>query len=311
MEKYDIKRHGVTQGLLQMFIRCRQETANWILGLEPLRTTQGLQFGTLAHIVLEKIYGKGLEPSREDVFKALTYAQDCYLKERGGRVSAEEQNFIEENLGMLEVVLPRYFNYYKKDFKKVKWAELEQMFRVPSPLEGVDIVGRIDGAFWLGKKELCLQENKTKSRIEEETLTDSLVFDPQVMTYIYALVKKYGVTPKHCLYNIIRRPGERQGKKENVHQFRKRVDERIRLEPEHYFVRYEISISKPDYNRFVESLRHKLKEFKMWLEEELPTYRNENACIQRFGPCKFLPLCANNERGLYRQRADLFPELVR
>jgi len=310
MEKYDLKKHGVSQGLLSMFMRCRQETALWMQGLEPLRTTQGLQFGTVAHILLEKIYSKAHQPSRDEIFKAMESAEHLYLKERGGRISAEEEEFLQMTMVLLESVMPSYFVHHKKDFGKVKWAELEQKFKVASPIDGIDMVGRIDGAFWIGK-ELWLRENKTKSRIEEDILTDSLTFDFQNSFYNYALYQKYCAWPKGVLYDITRRPGEKQKQGESLVQFRRRVEERVQSEPEHYFLRYEISIPKVERERFIMEVTHIIKEFRDWVEGILPTYRNTSSCIQRFGPCRFLPVCANNEMNLYRKREELFPELAR
>lgn len=312
MKSYDIKENGVTQGLLSMFMRCREETAIWMRGLEPVRTSQGLQFGTLAHVVLETIYGKKRTepPSRGEVFKALEKARITYFEERGGRLSAEEEGYMESNLAMLEAVMPHYFTYYKKDFLKVKWAELEKKFVIPSPVEGVHMTGRRDGAYWLGK-ELWLRENKTKGRIEEDVLSDTLAFDFQNSFYIYALAQEYKVWPKGVLYDIIRRPGEKQKVGESLPAYSRRIEERVKKEPEFYFIRYEVSIPKTEHTRFVGELESIIREFKAWVEKELPTYRNTSSCIQRWGPCKFLPICANNELGLYRKRKELFPELAR
>lgn len=312
MDVYDIKKHGVTQGLLSMFMRCRTETTYWMQGLESLRTSQGLQFGTIAHIVLEKIYSNPLkhEPSRGQIYTAISQAQALYVLERGGRLSAEEHELMEVTLALLEAVLPSYFEFNKKDFKKVKWAELEKRFVCDSPVPGVQMTGRRDGAYWIGK-ELWLRENKTKARIEEDVLADTLSFDFQNSFYIYSLVKDYKVWPKGVLYDIIRRPGERQKQGESLNQYKARVEERVRKEPQYYFLRYEVSIPKSEHERFVQELANIIKEFKDWTEGKLPTYRNTSSCIQRFGPCRYLPLCSNGEFPLYRKRKDLFPELVR
>jgi hypothetical protein len=312
MEKYDLKKHGVTQGLLTTFMRCRMEAANWMQGFEPLRMTQGLQFGTIFHAILERIYGLGakLPPSNLDVLSAVKMAEKVYLKERGGRVGADEHNLLEANMSMIEAVAPGYFKYHKKDFGRIKWAELEQKFVVPSPVPGVNLTGRIDGAYWLGK-ELWLRENKTKSRIEEDVLSDTLTFDFQNSFYIYALMKKYKTWPKGILYDITRRPGEKLGKSESLVSYKRRIESRVLAEPEHYFLRYEISIPKYEHERFVGELQAIIKEFVAWVEGELPTYRNTSSCIQRFGPCRFLPICGNGDFSLFRKRDELFPELKR
>lgn len=309
-EKYDPYKHGISQGLLTTFMRCREEARFFLLGFEQIKTSSPLQFGSLTHRVLELTYTKYKKvPTTPEILKVLEGVNKEFLKEEGARLSPEGMENLESNMAVLQAILPHYFAFYKKDFGVMKWTELEQRFSVPSPIPGINLVGRIDGAY-NERKELWLFESKTKGRIEEENLTDSLSFDFQNNVYQYALRKKYGRVPSGILYNIIRRPGQRLKKDESLDAFSKRIEEEIKKDPKYYFIRFEIAIPKSETQRFEKELTDVLKEFVAWCKGELATWRNTSACIQKFGPCRFLPKCANGEGGLYRMREVLFPELV-
>lgn len=310
MLKYNPYNDGVSQGLLATFMRCRQEAKNFLLGLEQLRASSPMQFGSIAHRVLELVYLEHkTAPSRKEVLRTLNKVIREFQKEEGRRLSPEGLENLETNAAILEAVLPEYFKFYKAEFGASKWLELEQVFKVESPIVGVPLVGRIDGAF-MQRKELWLFESKTKGRIEEESLTDSLAFDFQTNLYQYILGKKYNKVPTGVLYNIIRRPGQRLKQKESLKQFTSRILEEITAQPDHYFLRYEIISPSTESSRFQQELHDVLKEFIDWWEGKLPTYRNTSSCIQRYGPCRFLPLCASGDKTMYRNREEMFPELV-
>ena len=306
---YDPYKDGMTQGILTTFMRCREEAKNYLEGLEQVRTSAALQFGSLAHRTLENIYRKWKKPPTEkEVGTVLDSVHDEFMKEEGARLSPEGLENLHTNAAVLEAVMPSYFTHNAEDFKTHNWLELEEKFCVPSPVPGVNLVGRIDGVH-KQKKEVWLFESKTKSRIEEDNLTDALSFDFQTNVYQYAVRHKYKVTPQGVLYNIIRRPGQKLKKDENLVAFSKRIQEEVKKDPSYYFLRYEISIPKTEFARFEGELKSIIEEFLKWWKGDLAHYRNTSSCLQRFGPCRFLPKCANNDLGLYNQRKFLFPEL--
>lgn len=310
LPKYDPYKHGVTQGLLTTFMRCREEARNRIAGLEQVRASAPLQFGSLAHRVLELTYRKYKTfPSAKQVLSVLEQVRKEFMEEEGRRLSAEGLENLETNTAVLEAILPEYFKFYKGDFTQHKWVELEEKFSVPSPVPGVNLVGRIDGALRLKSKKLHLFESKTKGRIEEDNLLDTLAFDFQNNVYQYALRHKYKEQPEGVLYNIIRRPGQRLKMNENLDAFSKRILEEIQKQPDYYFVRFEVAVPRTELKRFEVELKDIVTEFVKWWKGEISTYRNTSACMQKFGPCAFLPKCANGETGLYRTREFHFPEL--
>lgn len=310
---YDPRRDGVSQGLLTQFMRCKEEVRLAISGLVPLRTSQALQFGTLVHLVLEDIYGslKRL-PTESEVLKSIAKATKAYKEEQGGRLSIEEIQFQEINLVLLEVVLPEYFKFWKSDFSKIKWLELEQKFSVPSPVAGLNLIGRIDGAFWTKTgKELWSFESKTKGRIEEDEISATLPLDFQNGVYTRALRIKHKVRPRGTLQNIIRRPGQKLKAGESLPEFRKRVKAEVLGNPRYYFLRMEVAVPQSDADDFEKELKIVCAEFLDWCDNRTNHRKNRTACIQRYGPCKFLPICGENQFSLFRRRDAMFPELAR
>jgi hypothetical protein len=308
--KYDPYKDGMTQGILTTFMRCREEAKNYLEGLEQVRASAALQFGSLAHRTLETIYrGWKKVPPQSVVLSTLDSIYKEFMKEEGGRLSPEGLENLHTNSAILKAVMPSYFIHNADDFKANNWLELEEKFSVPSPIPGVNLVGRIDGVH-KQKKEVWLFESKTKSRIEEDNLTDALSFDFQTNVYQYAVRHKYKVKPQGVLYNIIRRPGQKLKKDENLVSFSQRIEEEVKKDPSYYFLRYEISIPGTEFERFEGELKSVIEEFLKWWKGELAHYRNTSSCLQRFGPCRFLPKCANNDVGLYNQREHMFPELV-
>lgn len=308
---YDPRLHGVTQGLLTTFMRCREEARLQLTGYVPLRTSQALQFGSLAHLVLEDVYGNWKKlPTEKEVIQCIRDAVKIYQRDMGGRLSIDEMQFMQLNLVLLECVLPEYFHFWKNDFKKMKWAQLEKKFEVPSPVPGVKCVGRIDGAFWVGK-DLWSFESKTKGQINEDDISQTLSFDFQNGFYQRALNIEYKTRPRGTLYNILRRPAHKRSAKESLLQFKTRLRKEVQKDPKHFFIRFEVAVPKSDFDRFEQELKIITQEFVDWHDRKIKGYRNTAACMQRFGPCRFLPICANNEFSLYRKRDSIFPELER
>jgi hypothetical protein len=308
---YDPRLHGVTQGLLNTFMRCREEARLQVTGYVPLRTSQALQFGSLAHLVLEDMYGHLKRmPTEADVLKSLKQAVKEYTSDMGGRLSVDEMQFLQLNIVLLECVLPEYFVFWKKEWNHTKWAELEQKFEIPSPIPGVMCKGRIDGAFWIGK-DLWSFESKTKGQINEDDISQTLSFDFQNGYYQRALRIKYKVRPRGTLYNIIRRPAHKKSVKESLLQFKLRLRKEVKKDPKHFFIRFEVAVPKSDSDRFEKELQIIMQEFVDWHDKKIKGYRNTSACMQKWGPCRFLPICANNEFSLYRKRDNIFPELAR
>jgi hypothetical protein len=305
---YNPLKEGISATRLMGFLKCRKFASLTQEGWRPIRQASVLQFGEMAHGVLEHLYSSDRKrpPEKSEVFKLIQQRADAWEKSPAGlRASADDAEQLEFNITLLEAVLPGYFKFWgAEDFGRVNWVELEQEFL--TWFEGFPLRGKIDGVYRDGTKKLWVLETKTKGRIEEETMDDLLAFDFQSDLYCLAAEDVYKEPVKGVRYNIIRRPGEKIGKgdkRKSLAQLRDFITQKVEKDPAHYFVRYRIERVKKDMETFKAELRPKLKEYKDWLEGRLPTYRNETACMDRYGSCRFLKICAsNNFAGFYRPK---------
>ena len=153
-----------------------------------------------------------------------------------------------------------------------------------------------------------MQEHKTKGRIEEDMLIQTLAFDFQNLFYITAQTLEDNVKIPRVLYNIIRNPGLKQGKAESFKEYMTRIEDDVLSRPDFYYIRYEIPYSEQSKQRFKKQLITKLMEAHKFLNGELPLYRNEDACKMPF-KCPYLGACSSGTMAGYKIVDDLFPEL--
>ena len=101
----------------------------------------------------------------------------------------------------------------------------------------------------------------------------------------------------------------RQKQGESLKDFAGRMKEDVVQRPSWYFDhRYEILYSRTRIEEFAKELLAKLADFHSWVENKIPTYRNEAACIKRW-TCEFLPACAQRSMAGYIQDREIFSEL--
>ena len=94
-------------------------------------------------------------------------------------------------------------------------------------------------------------ENKTKGQIDEEGILASLPFDLQTMLYVYCLQKHLGQKVEGVLYNVIRRPGLRRKKTEQIEEFVDRIQDDVVKRPMHYFMRWRVEFLEEDIENWV------------------------------------------------------------
>jgi hypothetical protein len=318
---YDWRKDGVTQSMLMSYLKCRKYSELSLSGLTPFRTGAALQFGSMGHNILEAAYnkikiGELLEaPGKDFVESCLVSEEEKFYKEKGGRVDANAVNQLNFNMALLKALLPHYFTYWwkKEDNSKIKWIALEEEFEFELIIrnEKIKFRGKLDGLFEAGK-DLSIFETKFKSRIDEGTMSDLLAFDFQTDVYALGVEHKYGRLPCGVRYNILRRPGNKLSKtgKETLSDFTKRVSEDVEANPAHYFMRYRIDKPRKDIETFRKELTLIVTEFADWQDGKLPTFRNTRSCVDKFGTCQYLQVCAYNNRKGFYQRKQLFQELV-
>lgn len=311
---YKPERDGITQSLLAKFLTCRQAALWYLKGYNLKSPSMSLTYGTIIHAVLERVYEqirlgklKAL-PSRKLTLKYIQKIEKEWIIENP-RADKKSLEFLELSLLIAESTMPLYFDYWHKDIKGIKWEKVEGDFKLPITLKDkrkTFIRGKMDGVF--KNPNRWLFETKTKMRVEEGTLVDYLPFELQVNTYLRALRLLGGKVPKGVLYNIVRRTAMRQGKKESMSQFAKRISEDIESRPDHYFIRLEVAIDKADMDNFEIEFISLIEDFYNWFDGKIGHYKNTNQCEGKYGACEYL----RAESGImvpYEKRKMVFKEL--
>jgi len=290
---YDMQR-GVSYSRLQSFLACRQKCKYECQGWKRIESKESLTFGGLFHFVLEQLYEhvKGERPSQrlhQQMVKNLPDLLEGWLEDaradafkRGG-----DGKMIERCEALVAGFMPAYVRFHSTDFTRRKWIGAEKEFRVN--FKGFWLFGYRDGMFEEDGK-LDVLETKTKAAISVD-LNDAVGFDAQNL--MYALATEIELHPRRVhqvLYNVIRKPQWRMDKLTDA-QIEQRALKESSKDPKGFFVRYPVVIRRKNLIRFKHELEQKLIDFQAWLNGELPTYRNEGACITKWS-CPFIRVCA-------------------
>ena len=342
--RYDFYDHGVTQTLITLWLRCREQCRlQYVEGWRSLRPSFPLEYGSAMHWMLAEMYGHGITKVGTNwVRKTLDQYHEKWIAEHP-ILTDEMREMHQSVLGMAEVVLPRYIDRcmmldgHYNDGKK-RWISLESNFRIKHVLKGdfgeptteqvsTYLNGRFDGVYGVPAKNdnLWLFETKNLSVIDESALQDLLPTDFQVNFYLRALriwakTGKIPRTPSGVLYNIIRRPRLYRRKDEALAPYLDRVRKDV-ADPKRidfYFMRFKVKIDQPETRAWEEStLLPVLTEMWRWLTGiqnpnaalKLASYVNHQNLITKYGRCEMYdPLVRGNYSGCYK-RSVPFSEL--
>lgn len=324
---------GVTKSLLETFMTCPQKLLfAYRQRMSPIRDTEALEFGNIFHEALDGFYGVcGQEvESGHSLKKIGSWGVDwleSHLKrcEQRDFKRLESQPMFDSKMleqteklyGLAWVTLKAYIQHWEKDASEKSWEGLEEMFAYPFDPKAEGIIdrptillrGKRDGRYRDKRGKMWLFETKTKGTIEEETIIDRMPFEIQVMMYDFVTAREFGESLTGVTYNIVRRSNLRQGAKESLALFLQRVEADIEDRPEHYFVRYEVSIDSEERQRWLADFKGLMWRLIYWWEGQ-GHYRDSGACTANFGRCPFLPYCAGRpETAKLTKREHVFPEL--
>jgi hypothetical protein len=270
-------------------------------GWESVMPKDALQFGSMAHYLLECIYK---DYDKWNPHPPVADFLEAYQKKESGKIA--DLGKMEFMIGLAKILIDGHFRYWKED-KKRKWVAAEAKFDVD--FNGFRLRGMRDGLYEQNKG-LWILETKTTAAMNEDTLTDALAFDFQNLFYILATKLETGREVKGVLYNILRKPSIKQGQKETLTDFLSRLEVDVQARQQFYFNRFQVSYPKPVQERFEKELLLKLNDFAGWVagSKDIQTYRNERACITKWA-CEYLPACSSGSMAGYTRTREMFSEL--
>lgn len=324
---YDMERDGVTQSLIAMWLTCRQKARLYLEGWDSKYHKEALVDGNIGHACLERAYnlireGKMTRPPSAKMSRVIISRVEAQWYIENSRPGTEAREMVERACAVMEVLLPAYFDFWRKDFLDKKWESLEEKFSMDMAITSrsgeiinVPLRGKKDGLFRT-PKGIWLFETKFKSQVDEDGIVATLGFETQVMlymleTYYSRLNKKDPMksVPRGCLYNIVRRATLRKRVKESIPDFAKRVKEDLDKRPDFYFMRMESPLAAKDLMSFQTELQRLLGDMYDWWKGLAPHYRNTYSCIGKLGKCQYLPVCSRNDFGFLAKRKVVYKEL--
>lgn len=315
---YDMERDGVTQSLVAMWLACREQARLYLEGWDSRYVSPALVFGSIMHGALEQAYlevqsGKlRSAPSRKTAGEYVDRVEKQWRRENLSPTK-DTLEVLEESLALTERIIPIYFDFWSNDFKTKKWLSLEENFNMPVKLESgkvIPVKGKRDGTFQT-KSGIWLFETKTKSMVNEGDLMETLSFETQIMLYMKSMWKQSvdGAPPRGTLYNIIRKTALKRKVEEDVVQFADRVEADMLARPDFYFIRIESPVTRQELIDFWKQFASILEEMHLWHTGKLANYKTTGQCINKYGKCKFLPVCSRGEHGGLYKRKTVFKEL--
>lgn len=244
---------GVTQGLIARWLSCRERfRVQMIEGLKARETfSAALKFGNMWH-ACEEAHAK-LDLIGDGLLQILSeYEGDL------ARKYPLQRQEIAEWAGKCAALFPRYVEHWAQhpDVQARTPLEQEAPFDEPYTLPSGRVVrlrGKRDSADAVAKSGVWLQENKSKSAIDDQKIRRQLSYDLQTNLYLIALRIKYDRMgwAKHgpivgVRYNVVRRAAHKSVtsmlEKFGVDSRNGRIGE--------WFARWNVEVSAADLARF-------------------------------------------------------------
>jgi len=339
---WDFNRDGVSQGFIHSYINCREQTRLrykelWTSKNDPIFREFGSCFHWLIPWSLQKQFKK---PSGTASIKRAVDSYYCLWKKQNPKLTVKKTEQMDYVLGLAEKVLPAYLKRWRGDYadqkytmgcdvvRVKKWMSFEETWKEPYEfkVQQLDALGKVitkiiqlflrgkfDGVFIDKKSGLWLFETKCLSVIKEDEIMELLPLDIQCMLYLLAIKLKYNKKPKGVLYNIVRRPGLRQGKTETLKQLLGRVEKDVNdpKRQDHYFKRIEMVIDWSEVEEWQRTfLDPVLKEIRAWSQGEIKTWMNPDALTSKYGRCELYHLIVHAAKQNFFQRKCVYNELA-
>lgn len=254
---------GITFSLLSRFLVCRERFRILVVeGLKPKdHFSSKMDYGNIWHTA-EEAYGKGDNANYSWQDEVTKYCQKLAEK------YPMDKEEIRHWYNMCMTQFPVYIEYWSKHPEQQSRKSLfqEQVFQVPYRLPSgrtVYLRGKWDGCDLVGD-EIWLQENKTKSQIDQYKIQRQLSYDMQCMIYAIALEHfdwrtKFNIMSsksdinifnkasfKGIRYNVIRRSAH----KTHESMYKKMSEDISNNRGGEWFARWNVEISSNDIENF-------------------------------------------------------------
>ena len=313
----DIWKDGVTYTFLAEFLQCRESARlSYVEGWSQKGLIEALEFGSAIHKCLEAAASG--DPHNYD------RVLNLHRKERLPYLQPGVIHDFDRIMDMARIVFPRYYAYWlakggMEHQPDATFLSSEEKFEIPYTLPDgriINIRGRFDAVLNY-KGQIWLMEDKTKSVVDDR-ITDYLPHDLQTMLYCHAIKQVYGQTVSGILYNVIRRPGLRLGKKETVPELLTRIQQDVGERPEHYYLRWMVALAPDDVaNWSSRVLTPVLNQVCLWWDEvsqnpfdpwSIPNrihhFQNPEGLYTKYGRSNYFDmLTKGSDHGLYRRKA--------
>lgn len=275
---------GITQSMLSRWLVCRERfRLATVEGLRPVELfDKTIEYGHMWHCCEEALAAG--RPWQDDLRR---HCQALIQEHKLYPATVQE---IDKWYTVCKLQFPIYIDFWKKD-KQVKARKpisqedvFDVLYKLPSG-RVVRLRGKYDSVDLINK-QVWLQENKTKSEINELKLRRQVAFDLQTMLYLTTLkhrlnhteYKNYPIAGTR--YNVIKRPlsggagtirqhkpTKKNPQGESLQDYYKRLNDILRGDPQDYYLRLEIQVTPEDIKRFEDKfLKPCLESLCQWYE---------------------------------------------
>lgn len=273
---------GITQSILSRYVVCKERfRVQFIEGLrESDRFEKRIEYGNLFHLAEENfLAGQDWRAAVRD------YSRDLCIK------YPTQQEEISKWYQVCLLQYPIYEEYWRKhpDVKNRTTLDPEFEFDVTYDLPSGRVVklrGKIDGLHLIGPTKTApvyVQENKIKGELNEVEIARQLRFDLQTMIYCIVVANNYldGRKLGGIWFNTILRPlsggkgtirphkATKNKPAETLDEYYNRLAGIIAEEPDYYFKRWKVELTKSDLDKFATQflnpcLENLLDDYEWW-----------------------------------------------
>lgn len=292
-EKWQFCRDGVSPSHLNTFLECRESfRLKTCEGWQEADYDTWTQNGTFFHWLHEQWI---LSKKTFDVVAAVKrYRSKVYDGPKTSSVLGAQ----EESYALALAMWPIYMERYASD-KEREWLGVEKVFDHPYevyPGVSTRLRGMRDGA-WVEKWGVRLHEMKNWSRFNVGDVRDTMHLEVQIMLYLLVLSMEYPDREvSGADYDVIRRPEQKRLKDETLREYSRRIETKVELDPDHYFVRIPLDVNRADVEKWRDVvLQPLLIEMHRWSQGKAMHFVNPRSLVPRPYKSDLLALVARGD----------------